>query len=580
MFVKMSYHGAVFLKVLLLVMGIALPVQAATISSSFNQATAYYSQNDWSVANAINGIDSNGWGQYAYNQVLSDAAQMGTNSSWITNYGYEVSNIAVFQLADAVTVGEDNCLWINLDYMAIVNHAANKIRLYVTDVNVDSFCDGDANAYNSKTNETFITNKLGSLDIWKPLENYYSAKTRNGTELSLTGSVVRNETGPNGTLEAYYLYVPLPEEMSFVTGLKMELLLEEGGRGPGTHPTGFANTVLSDVNLGVSSVATAKSTAVGYSTAVNPIDAIQTGDLDTPAFIDPTRDRGGFGYDFGGHWTVNEVSFNQILNWDSTDRNAITSVDVYTSAGKFTFADLTLGDEGKVSLDLGGIKTSYVFISPTGQASGATDNRLGIVNLDVSTSGDFTAWENVALGKTVTLSGTSYVPDGSENALTDGVLGVRCEMSGSGGSADYAFNYLDYRISAGPSYIQLDLEAETLVNTIGIWQNHLRGRKILEEMRLEFSNDPNFANTEEIISYDLIVDPSMYQQIEFEDTLARYMRLIPTAYNQTTDWWGLGELQLFYNAPDTENVPEPQSWVLLLTAIFGMVCYYRKRMVK
>jgi len=120
------------------------------------------------------------------------------------------------------------------------------------------------------------------------------------------------------------------------------------------------------------------------------------------------------------------------------------------------------------------------------------------------------------------------------------------------------------QIASQNAAIVLDLGEEDLVSTLGIVQQTYGGagaRQMLEDVLLEFSND-DFATTLATRSLTL-ADGVVYQQVDFDAVLARYVRFHPLSQYPTGSDLNIGvvELQLF-------NVPEPSGLVL---ATFGLL---------
>lgn len=364
-----------------------------------------------------------------------------------------------------------------------------------------------------------------------------------------------------------------------------------------------------------------ETTVVGFSNYGSPITIIKEYrdfGVDT-SYIAPQADKGGFGCDFGGFRTVYEISFDQFLK---DARRAITSLDVYTSAGVFPFVITYPGGVKdtvfeNITIDLGGIDTSYVFIVPTGMDS-RYDGRPGVANLVVSTSGDFVPWTNLAYGKEVICSG--YVPseDNSTLSLTNGVLhyGYLNDGRPDPPHGTHIIRFDNAR-NAGDediwSFLQIDLGNPVLLNTFGLFQaqEYFGGKNDIVQgnpandnacktptvLKLEFWADNPAEVTTYILSttpetfnpdiyglvpgdYDLyLFYESMYQQVLFdEDILAQHLKITPLAYNHARQYWGVGEIQLFFDpSANGSDVPEPATWAMFLLGLAALGVYRKRR---
>jgi len=266
----------------------------------------------------------------------------------------------------------------------------------------------------------------------------------------------------------------------------------------------------------------------------------------------PQRGPQGMGYDLGGFASVDTIRIQQFsdANGGPGPRQRLASVTVHTSAGPMTFSGLP--DQDVIDLDLGGLNTAYVFISP-GAQHGGVDAQIGIREIEVYTRGlGIIPRANVALGKPATVVGSGW-GYGSASDLTDGILTWGPGLDNTG-TAIY-----NNQLSPANGWIDIDLGIPYLIDTLGIVQQTYGGggaREMIEQIELIFSND-NFAT---ILDTDVLtlIDGVAYQQATFDQIEAQYVRINPLSqYPLGADRRiGIVELQLFM-------APEPTTLSLL-----------------
>jgi len=310
---------------------------------------------------------------------------------------------------------------------------------------------------------------------------------------------------------------------------------------------------------------------VGGSSAVKPPSVINDGVLtdsaSTSAFMNPPLAPQGQGYDLGGWANVELVQIYQhsAVGGGGT-RRRLETVTVYTSAGPMTFSGLP--DQDVIDLDLGGVKTAYVFVKPVAQHAGSPDPQIGIREIQVFTDGsEIQPWKNVALGAAATLQGVGWnANSGSPGILTDGVTAWGPDL------ANFSTAVFNNNI-AGSNSIELDLGSPQYLSTLGIVQQTygLGGaRRMIEDLLLEFSND-GFSSTLGSASLTL-ADGVVYQQLDFSTMQAQYVRLSPlTQYGTGSDGnIGIVEIQFF-------GVPEPSTLAIWSLGLLGLIGWRRRR---
>ena len=571
----------------------------------FEKVSAFHSQGSWPASAMINyappgnygrnTTTGTGWGNDGGNLATGGDPPWHTisGSSLVGDGGVtfleNVNNIAVFSLAEDMIFDTSNqYLWINIDFLYGQGHQVRDFRLYVTDADSGTTFavgPGDDNAKNSLAT---ITQKFGTADIWQPLTTYTQSYANNGFSLNF-GEGVSGEIRTSGTdrnlAVGFYLLAEIPEDITRISGLKLEVLLNNGnGPGAGMNPDN-ANYVLTNFRMGTVSAAlfSEETSPIGYTRWANTTpesERYPLSDLNNVVDLNPRitlvkRDRGGVGYDFGGFWTVDEITFRAEGNFDS--------LEVYTSAGskKFEGTDLVPGSDGLYTLNLDGISTSYLFIQPN--IAGDSLNTMKIGNLDISTTGDFSPWENLAYKKEVTLKGNSglFHQDWTKVKLTDGEMDLSFVSEGNGNIIDAGFvdNKCVYiQGNPGDAWIELNLGEAVWVNTLGLFQNIRNDRRILESFRLDFWNEGDAESDWQTFVFsttpgagDYLFYESMYQQMTFDDVFAQYMRLTPMGFDKPDNWWGVAEIQLFH------KLPEPATWGMMLFGIAAGAFYAWRR---
>ena len=252
----------------------------------------------------------------------------------------------------------------------------------------------------------------------------------------------------------------------------------------------------------------------------------------------------GFGYHLGAPATIESIDLSQFTGESPLGpRRRVADAAVHTSAGVFyTYFE----DADDVHYDFPeAVVTSWLIVEPLSQHGGG-DPQIGIDELAVnSASGTLSVRrENVARGKTYTLRGPGW--NNVRGNLTDNLL------AGSNGDlSSAAFN--NSATSPGNS-IDVDLGAAFAVDGIGLAEHDYGGaggRRLLEIVQLQFSDDPSFAAVNATRELTLANIP--YQQLDFDPATGRYVRLSGvTQYPNPDGNLGFVELQLFSGV-----VPEP-----------------------
>lgn len=598
---KTIFNALVFGFIFCLPAVFSVTTSFAVTYGNINSGTSFHTTMDsgWDIARACDGNTGTSWNAWQGAGTAQDwkyiADIMGADASLVTHYGDVTQNIAVFNLEQPLSVGSDEYLYIILNSQAHAGHSPEGFRIYLPADSANGFGGGGDNVKNQSTAN--IVTYLGAANSWQLVESY--SKLSATATLEYVGDGVVKNTTLNNVGDTYRLAIPVPAGTD-VNGFKLEVLWNDAGHGiagPGVN-TGNHNYVLTEVAMRTLSQVAVDSTPIEYTNWGGGFVPVQRGDAGAVAYLSPMADRGGLGYDFGGFRNVGEISFTQ---HELNSRNAVTSLDVYTSQGKMSFDNLVTQPDGSITVDLGGINTAYVFVAPTGITTNLGDNRIGISSFDVATTGGFTPMTNYALGKPVTLSHYDTSNDyyfhrsapGAASGLTDGKMSYTGDADGNGNSVYF---------NAAGVYIEIDLGESALLNTIGFLQsqngygdansiqanNPTNARRTVERLQLEFWNDdPAYpGDLNDLMTVILSTDPqtgeflmydTMYQQVTFDDIEAQYMRLTPLGYSHNGDYWALGEVQLGYSPMNNAAIPEPATWLLMLAGAAGLLLFRRPR---
>jgi len=266
------------------------------------------------------------------------------------------------------------------------------------------------------------------------------------------------------------------------------------------------------------------------------------------------------GYDLGAVGTVNEVRIYQETQGGT--RKRLKDVDVFTSAGKFSFTDLP--DADVVSLALPGVSTSYVMVMPVAKQDTGTDHNLGIREIEVYSTTPAAPRINWAAG--VVPTSTGGYNSGSMAALTDGNLYATAIYKNPGGSAVF------------------DLGQERDVGGVGIAHSiSTNSRKVWQDVLVEFSNDGTFTDIAETCSFTLF-SQLHFQQWDFLPVTARYVRLTDSGRQLVggAEWDNntqLFEIQLLSPNPalSAPVIPEPASAALMALGACALARRRRRR---
>jgi hypothetical protein len=251
----------------------------------------------------------------------------------------------------------------------------------------------------------------------------------------------------------------------------------------------------------------------------------------------------GFGYDLGGVATIDSLDLSQFVGESPLGPRArLADVVVHTAAGNFNFS---LPDQDNVHLALPApVATSWVMIEPLSQHPGG-DPQVGIDELAVNSAAGtlLPRRTNVALGKGYTLQGTGW--NNVRGSLTDDLL--------AGANADLSSAAFNSALTQPGNSIDLDLGESFTVNGLGLAEHDYGGaggRALAHNVRLEFSDDPDFATTAATRDLDLANIP--YQVVDFLPATGQYVRLtVQSQYPNPDGNLGFIELQVF------QGVPEP-----------------------
>jgi len=432
------------------------------------------------------------------------------------------------------------------------DHNVGKVRLAATTADRADFADGLANG-----------GDLGDPSIWTELVPL-SVTSSGGAAVTIGPDNTILFRGANPTRDTYTIVANTT--MQDITGFRLETLGDPSLPTGGPGRSGNGNYVMTyaaaaETPLGVKAVNIAQAApveVVGASSYNSPQlinDGVITDSVGSSSFMIPPRAPQGLGYDLGGFATVDGLRIYQhSAVGGGGARQRLESLTVYTSAGPITFNGLP--DQDVLDLDLGGVETAYVFVSPGAQHAGAPDPQIGIREIEVYTTGlGIIPRPNVALGKPATIAGSGWCC-GSASDLTNGVITWGPGLHNTG-TAIY-----NNQFSPTNGWIDIDLGRPYLIDTLGIVQQTLGGttgtitRRMIEDIELIFSND-GFAT---ILDTDTItlIDGVAYQQATFDQIEAQYVRINPLSqYPLGADTRiGIVELQLFM-------APEPGTLSLL-----------------
>ena len=531
--------------------GVAYAPQIAEIEAYSTQdspwiglgnATADKSQSGWSVHNALTN-NSAGWAAIA----------PGDTSA--------TPQTAVFETAEDVGFAGGTTLTVNLNHDSQYGqHAVQTFRLAVTTADRGDFADGLDNG-----------GDLGDPAIWTELVPL-SVTTSGGSSVTINPDNTITLGGTNPAHDSYT--VTANTALTGITGMRLETLGTPPGRYPSNGNYVMTYIAAAENPLGAQAVNIAQAagvTVAGGSSYNSPLlinDGVVTDTQAASAFTTyrvPTPPQ-GMGYDLGG---VAEVDTVRIYQHSAAGgggiRRRLETVTVHTSAGPITFSDLPQQDV--IDLDLGGLSTTYLFIEPVAQHPGS-DLRLGIREIEVLTTGlGIQARPNLALGATATLGGSGWnANSGNPGLMTDGVLSWGPDLG------NYSTAVFNNQIPAA-NWVQLDLGAPTSLNVLGIVQQTYGGagaRRMMEDILLEFSNDPAFGS---LVGSSVVTlaDGVVYQQVGFAGVTAQYVRIHPLSQYSTGSDGNIGivEIQLF--------VPEPATLTLLGLGAVALVARRRRQ---
>jgi hypothetical protein len=261
----------------------------------------------------------------------------------------------------------------------------------------------------------------------------------------------------------------------------------------------------------------------------------------------------GFGYDLGGVATVHSLDLSQFTGESPLGPRArLASVVVHTAAGNFNFS---LPDQDSVHLAFPApVATSWVMIEPISQHPGG-DPQVGIDELAVNSAAGtlLPRRTNVALGKSYTLQGGGW--NNVRGSLTDDLL--------AGANTDLSSASFNATLTQPGNSINLDLGESFTVNGLGLAEHDYGGaggRALAHNVRLEFSNDPDFATVAATRDLDLANIP--YQVADFLPATGQYVRLtVQSQYPNPDGNLGFIEVQVF------QGVPEPGAVGILSVAL-------------
>ena len=298
----------------------------------------------------------------------------------------------------------------------------------------------------------------------------------------------------------------------------------------------------------------------------------------------------GMGYDLGGLAAVDAIEIDQYMESPSS-RPRLESVRVYHTGG---YTDISgIPDVDNVSLNLGGISTSYVMVHATAMHRGL--GVTGVAEMRVQSSTGITqTWTNNALPAAVTLSpALPYTPPNQPYSWNNGsnsndaapATASNSEVLTDNNPISRQYGNTIYNDTlSGPydqsAYVDFDLGEAKQVSILGISQDDYIGwwgsyfqRRQVTEAQLDFSNTSDFSSILATRTVAL-TDHLLYQQADFAAATARYVRFSVNAQG-ATNWGndrtynvGLNEIQLY-------DVPEPAT--LSLLAMSGLALLRRRK---
>ena len=326
-----------------------------------------------------------------------------------------------------------------------------------------------------------------------------------------------------------------------------------------------ANVALPAVNPAARVIATPTTGAAATANALN--DGVNANAPAGSVFIVPAQIPGaqtrpgsrGFGFDLGGVTTIESLDLSQYTGGSSRGPRArLADVVVHTAAGSFA---LTLPDQDDVTIPFATpAVTSWVMIETNSQHDG-DDPAIGIDELAVNAASAALAPRrtNVAAGRLITFNGAGWSGAGD---LTDNTL--------AGSATDLSTTRVSANPSAAGVSLDIDLGASQPVNALGLAENDYGasgGRRLAQDVRLQFSDDPTFSTVS--ATRDLALSNVPYQQEDFDPASGRYVRLtVLSRYANRDESLGITEVQLF-------AVPEPTGLGLL--AASGILLMRRKK---
>lgn len=259
----------------------------------------------------------------------------------------------------------------------------------------------------------------------------------------------------------------------------------------------------------------------------------------------------GFGYDLGSIAGIESLDLSQFTGESPLGPRArLADVVVHTAGGDFPFS---LADQDDNTLTFPAtVFTSWLMIEPVSQHAGG-DPQVGTDELAVNAdSGTLTVRRtNVAAGKSFVLRGGGW--NNTRGNMTDGVL--------AGANTDLSTASFNNAATTDGNGIVVDLGSAFTVNGLGLGEHDYGGaggRALAENVRLDFSDDPDFNTT--LATRELTLANIPYQQVDFDPATGRYVRLsVLSQYPNPDGNLGFTEVQLF-------QVPEPGAVAKLLVA--------------
>ena len=317
-----------------------------------------------------------------------------------------------------------------------------------------------------------------------------------------------------------------------------------------------ANVASPSVNVAVRAAATTSSGTLAATNSLN--DGVNANTNAGSLFVVPTQIPGaqtrpgsrGFGYDLGGTATIDSFDLSQHVGGSTRGARArLQNVIVHTAGGSFPF---TLPNQDDVTITLPApVTTSWVTIETNTQHDG-DDPMIGIDELAVNAPSGLLGPRpaNLAAGRAVTLLGSGWTGTGD---LTDNLFAAA--------NGDLSTGRYHATPTAAGVAIDIDLGGSQSVNVLGLAEadySGAGGRRLAQNVRLQFSDDPAFALIN--ATRDLALSNIPYQQEEFAPATGRYVRLsVLSQFDNRDATIGITEIQLF-------AVPEPTALGLVLPA--------------